>query len=167
MANKDKEFDKIFWENKDFVFNIARKFFDEQTAEDILQEVFIIIYVNYKKFRGQSNIRAWIYRITINEVYKRIKKIKREKKFEEIYDIKKSECFDIREIVDIVKSMPEKRAKIIILRGIDNLDFKTIGEIMNISSESAKTLYSLGVKDIREKLGIEKTKGVLNGEGLE
>jgi len=143
----EKEFDNIFWENKEFVFNIARKYFDDVESEDILQEVFIKVYVNYKSFRGDSNIKTWIYRITVNEIYKRLKKKKREIEMPNI----ESNRIEIKEILDIINTMPEKRAKVMILRGIDNLDYQTVSKIIGISVESAKNLYSLGVKDFRQK----------------
>lgn len=39
---------------------------DMHTAEDIFQEVFIKVYNNLHTFEGNSNIKTWIMRITIN-----------------------------------------------------------------------------------------------------
>lgn len=35
-------------------------------AEDLSQEVFIKAFLNIKKFRGDSDLGSWLYRITIN-----------------------------------------------------------------------------------------------------
>lgn len=35
-------------------------------ADDLLQEIFIKVWQNYEKFRGESQISTWIYRIAMN-----------------------------------------------------------------------------------------------------
>ncbi len=39
---------------------------DRDMAEDLFQEVFIKAYYNLDKFRGDSSIKTWLIRITIN-----------------------------------------------------------------------------------------------------
>lgn len=39
---------------------------DKDAAEDLFQEVFIKAYYNLDKFRGESSIKTWLIRITIN-----------------------------------------------------------------------------------------------------
>lgn len=49
------------------VFRIAVGFVHiREDVEDITQEVFIKIYQNREKFRGESEISTWLYRITVN-----------------------------------------------------------------------------------------------------
>ena len=39
---------------------------DCDTAEDIFQEVFIKVNANLAEFRGESSVKTWILRITVN-----------------------------------------------------------------------------------------------------
>lgn len=39
---------------------------DYDTAEDIFQEVFIKVNANLAEFRGESSVKTWILRITVN-----------------------------------------------------------------------------------------------------
>ena len=39
---------------------------DYDTAEDIFQEVFIKVNANLAAFRGESSIKTWLLRITVN-----------------------------------------------------------------------------------------------------
>lgn len=39
---------------------------DTMMADDLLQEIFIKVWQNYEKFRGESQISTWIYRIAMN-----------------------------------------------------------------------------------------------------
>jgi RNA polymerase sigma-70 factor (ECF subfamily) len=45
--------------------------------EDLTQEVFLRIYRNLQRFRGQSSFYTWLYRITINVFFDHNKKRKR------------------------------------------------------------------------------------------
>lgn len=39
---------------------------DSMLADDLLQEVFIKVWQHYDKFRGDSQISTWLYRIAVN-----------------------------------------------------------------------------------------------------
>lgn len=39
---------------------------DRGLAEDIFQEVFTKVYTRLDQFRGESSVKTWIYRITVN-----------------------------------------------------------------------------------------------------
>src|SRR6516164_9375209 len=42
---------------------------DEGEASDVVQEVFLKVFRNIGHFRGQSSLKTWIYRITVNEAH--------------------------------------------------------------------------------------------------
>lgn len=49
------------------VFNTAlRVVNDRDEAEDILQEVFILLFRKIQRFRARANFSSWVYRITVN-----------------------------------------------------------------------------------------------------
>jgi len=50
---------------------------DKEAARDLTQEIFIKVYENLDKFRGQSHIYTWIYRIALNHVTNYLKNQKR------------------------------------------------------------------------------------------
>ena len=44
---------------------------DRDEALDLTQEVFLRVFGTIHRFRGQSALRTWIYRITVNQVHNR------------------------------------------------------------------------------------------------
>src|SRR5438067_13877976 len=56
-------------------FNIGLKQFilkrvpEEQSAEDILQEVFLKIHTHINTLRNQEKLQSWMYQITRNAIY--------------------------------------------------------------------------------------------------
>lgn len=65
----EQYFDKVYYK----VLGIVK---NSDDAEDISQEVFISVYKNLKKFKGESSIYTWIYRIAINKTYDFLKRIR-------------------------------------------------------------------------------------------
>ena len=64
------DFDEIYDEYFDRVYyKILSSVKNPEDAEDIAQEVFISVYKNLHKFRADSKIYTWIYRIAINKTY--------------------------------------------------------------------------------------------------
>lgn len=49
-------------------------------ADDLLQEVFIKVWENLEKFRGESQVSTWIYRITVNTCLLHIRSNKKQTK---------------------------------------------------------------------------------------
>ena len=55
---------------------------DYDTAQDIAQETFIIVWQQLPKFRNESNISTWIFRIASNNCLRQVEKEKRYPKTE-------------------------------------------------------------------------------------
>ncbi|HRU39646.1 MAG TPA: RNA polymerase sigma factor, partial [Candidatus Goldiibacteriota bacterium] len=73
-------FREIIGKYKKVVFNHARSFLrNTQEAEDACQEIFISIYNNIRKFRGDSKFSTWVYRITVNTCKNKLKQLKRQR----------------------------------------------------------------------------------------
>jgi RNA polymerase sigma-70 factor (ECF subfamily) len=56
------------------VYSIAK---DESLVDDIVQEVFLLVYRHLAKFRQNAAFKTWVYRITVNEALRQIGRMKR------------------------------------------------------------------------------------------
>jgi RNA polymerase sigma-70 factor (ECF subfamily) len=57
------------------VYNlIYRLLSSREDTEEVLQEVFWTVYSKLSTFRGESSLSSWIYRITVNMCYMRLRK---------------------------------------------------------------------------------------------
>jgi RNA polymerase sigma-70 factor, ECF subfamily len=56
------------------VYSIAK---DDTLVDDIVQEVFLLVYRHLAKFRQHAAFKTWVYRITVNEALRQIGRLKR------------------------------------------------------------------------------------------
>ena len=77
-APEPMEFDSIVEQYSDFVYNVAFKMMGKpEDAEDVAQDAFISAYRAYGRFRGESRVTTWLYRITVNAALMKLRKEKR------------------------------------------------------------------------------------------
>jgi RNA polymerase sigma-70 factor (ECF subfamily) len=61
------DFAELYETHSKAVYYLALRFLaDPQKAEDVTHDVFLKVYRKLSEFRGDSSIRTWLYRITIN-----------------------------------------------------------------------------------------------------
>ena len=56
------------------VYSISKQ---ESLVDDVVQEVFLLVYRHLPKFRQQAAFKTWIYRITVNETLRQLNKSKK------------------------------------------------------------------------------------------
>lgn len=133
-------------------------------AEELLQETFIRVYKSMGTFRGESKVKTWIYGIARN-VYltncskekKQQDKLERYKSIEMNKEYKSSideveEREEIKRIVNIINLMDEPYRQVIILRLLNELTFKEIGNIMGQRDTWARTIFHRGKVKLKGRL---------------
>ncbi len=143
------EFEVVFEEYFDRIFNkILGMVKNRQDAEDISQEVFFSVYKNMKKFRKESNIYTWIYRIAINKVYDfyRKKKINFELN-EEIFQVEDDVNLNTGILLEEkLKILAQREKKIILMKDIYGYKFREIAKLMSMKLSTVKSSYYKGIK---------------------
>lgn len=173
-ANGDKSgaANRLARKYQSFVFSTAyRRLNSYDDAEDIAQEVFIKAYNAIGSFRGESSLKTWLYRITVNlcSNFQRKRKLlsffsKRddEEGPEEPFDlvIKEEETpestFEKSEFeklfVQAVKELPEKQRETFMLRYYEEMSYEEISKALGGSVGGLKANYFHAVRKLSKKL---------------
>jgi len=65
-----EEFARLYEEHSRAIYYLALRFLgDPQKAEDATHDVFLKVYRKFNEFRGESSVRTWLYRITVNHCH--------------------------------------------------------------------------------------------------
>ena len=145
------DFDNIYEEYFDRIYyKVLSVVKNDDDAEDICQETFISVYKNLSKFREESNIYTWIYRIAINKTYDFFKKRKLEFEInEDVLSLPEDINFDTSLILEEkLKLIPEKEKEIVLMKDIYGYKLKEIAEIKNMNLSTVKSVYYKALKDM-------------------
>lgn len=77
--NAETGFEWLVMEQKSTIYSVCYMFAaNKAEADDLFQEVLINLWQGYEKFRGDSNVRTWVYRVSLNTClsYKRKKHLR-------------------------------------------------------------------------------------------
>lgn len=136
-------FDDIYDEYFDRIFNkVYSMVNNEKDAEDIVQDAFISVYKNLRKFNKKSNIYTWIYRIATNKTYDFFRKKKEEFELKDNYI-----CDDVDYLNNsiVIKNkileLKEENRKIVLLHIMYGYKFREISKLLKIKLSTVKAKY--------------------------
>jgi len=135
----------------------------ENDIDDILQEVFVKIWLNRQKINSVETFNSYIFTITKNEVLNLIRSNLRDQTFKnelflrsvaEEYQTSDQVEFDEIEtrINQTVAGLPEKRQQVFILSRMEGLSNKEIAQQLNISEKTVEDHITHAIKHIKSSL---------------
>ncbi|MBR5832501.1 MAG: RNA polymerase sigma factor [Bacteroidales bacterium] len=125
-------------------------------AEDILQDSFIKVYLNIKRYRGEGSFEGWIRRIVINVAINKLRNdAKKELKLiddEELKNIKDNEYSDMnndveykysaQQMLNAIQKLSNMNRAVFNLAEIEGYSYKEIAEQLNTSESTARSTLS-------------------------
>lgn len=152
------------------VYNLVLSYVQNtQDAEEIMQDIFLSIYEKLSTFQNKSNLRTWIYRITINKSLDFIKSKKAKKRFgyfisfsEESSAIYEPVNYDhpgillenkeqMEQLFSLINQLNDNQKTVIILNKIEQKSLKEIAEIMNISEKAVESTLQRAKQNLKTK----------------
>lgn len=152
--------DKIYWHAR----RMSGNHFD---ADEILQEVLLVIYNKLSTFKFESSVYSWIYRITATRSLNYLKKRNLKKIFSletligspnsdisTQYKIERDEQIEF--IEKKLQKLPVKQREVFIMRSFSDLSYEEISEITGKSIGALKANYFHALNKMKDLLNDEK-----------
>ncbi len=167
-------FEEIYRTASGFVYTTALAVTrNTADAEEVTQDVFLKIYAHLERFRFQSSLKTWIYRIAMNTALNVYRRNSQERGRRADYDIAlKTQAapdtatarLEQDEMRDALGSLldalnPDQRA-CIVLREIEGMSYQEIADSLEINVNTVRTRLKRG----REALLKARQKGVNKDE---
>ena len=144
---------------------------DKETAEDILQEVFLKVYKNLHEYDDGFKFSSWIYRIAHNET---ISFFRRKKSRPEFVTAENNDDIDIlsaipsdidlrddyvkkelaHKVKEIISALPEKYRNALVLRYMEDKSYNEIADIIQKPAGTVATLINRAKAEFK-KLAIK------------
>lgn len=139
---------------------------EHAAAEDIVQEVFLIIYRKLRWLENPQLFRAWAYRIASRETFRRLKQERRwaeqirdEEVLDKILARETTEIYEpqlIEKIPALVAKVSPASRAVLILHYLDEMPLSEVAEILDISIGTVKSRLAYGLARLREEIKGEK-----------
>lgn len=167
MKRMRQDLSMLYDKYKDKVWGLISKYAPaKHDREDLFQEIFLKVHRNLEKFRGDSDIGTWIFRIAVNESVNFGRKKSRSFKLEQI--IERFNIFkkvqepdeiqeDIRQWAPL-KVLNEKQRLILIMAEVEEMKLGDIARYMKISEGTVKSNLFRAKEALRKEL--EKGGGI-------
>lgn len=168
-----RAFRLIFDKYHPSILNCCYRFVkSKETAEDLVQEVFVEVYKSINSFREESKFSTWLYRIAITKSLDHLKSLKRKKRFvflKSIFAVGGADAQNISSDIQnpqkmledkerlqvlsmAIESLPENQKVAFTLSKYDELSYREIAEILGTSVSSVESLIFRAKANLKKKL---------------
>jgi RNA polymerase sigma-70 factor (ECF subfamily) len=140
---------------------------NREDALDVAQETFFRAYRKIKSFQGESSFYTWLYRIAVNIAIDSQRRQKRnpldfretmDGLFEEQNEVARDPFSDVHDrelrekLVSAINDLTPEHKAVIILRTVEGLSYKDIGEILGCSEGTVMSRLHYARKKLQQKL---------------
>ncbi len=138
-----------------------------EEAEDILQEIFIKVYLNLNDFDGNLKFSSWVYRIAHNQVISNFRKLKARPEghavaLDDIFARKVLSDIDVDRFVDqsllqievgkAFSVLSPRYREVLLLRFFDELSYQEISDIIKKPVGTVASLINQAKKELKQYL---------------
>ena len=150
-----RSIDTIWQEYHHRLFEFIKRKVGEDSAEDILQDVFIKLHSHIDSLKENERLEGWLFTMTRNTIvdYYRSNKVtealpewieQKHPKNEEIIHRELSHC-----LVPMIEMLPDKYRKVIQLSELEGKTQREVAELENLSLSGAKSRVQRGRKRLK------------------
>ncbi len=148
--------ERLYWHIRKIVIS-------HNDADDVLQNTFIKVFKNISKFKGDSKLFSWLYRIATNEAITHLnKKAKRLQITNQEYQTKvinnlptdvyfEGDAIQLK-LQKAIATLPQKQQLVFNMKYFEDLKYKDISAILETSEGALKASYHIAVKKIEAYL---------------
>jgi len=143
-----------------FAFHILK---DEHVVEEIVQDTFLQLWESREKINTESNIRTFIYVISRNKCFNKLKQLQR---YHNIFEPLQIESFhdhifeqdplaekEVNEALEqLVQKLPAKQQLVFRMSRFEGLSHQEIAQQLSISTNTVKNHLVSSLKFIKEEL---------------
>ncbi|MDO1501002.1 RNA polymerase sigma factor [Winogradskyella maritima] len=144
--------ERLYWHIRKIVIS-------HDDTDDVLQNTFIKVYRSIEKFKGDSKLFSWMYRIATNEAITQLNKnAKRQQLSSEehktrlINNLEADVYFEgdaiQKKLQQAIATLPEKQQLVFNMKYFDDIKYKEMSKILDTSEGALKASYHHAVKKI-------------------
>ncbi len=163
IAGDHTAFEILYKTYSQRLIHFSRRYvLDKQTAENIIQDVFLRIWKNKENLDPTKNVQSYLFTAVKNESLKQLRHLSVEKQQQEnvsrlsMVELTPDETIDKNELREelnkAINDLPEKCHEIFTMSRFDQLKYSEIADILGISIKTVEAQMGRALKKLREQL---------------
>lgn len=176
-AGEAAAFDRLVQERSSEVYALLYRLTeDREEARDLTQETFLRVFQSIDRFRGDADLKTWIYRIALNQARNRWRWWRRRRRDVTVsldaefgrdeqplharlrdsgIDPEQEALRREREMAlrNALRTLGRSYREVVILRDVEGLSYEEVAAALEISIGTVKSRLSRGRQELRRKIG--------------
>ena len=163
LEGNEEAFEELVERYGRMVYRVAYRITgSHQDADDVMQETFLKVFRSIGRFRRESNVETWIYRIALNCALN-LARTKKEEPLDEGMDPvtmrvsdnpeRRLERVELSEAIsNAIDKLPPQQRAVVILHDMEGLTHAQISRILNCSEGTVKSRLHHARRKLRKFL---------------
>ena len=140
------------------VYSLAARIAGEAHAEDLCQEIFVKVFRNLERFRGEAKLGTWIYRMTVNAAITRVTRHRDHLGLDECPEPVAPAAPDTdprfrSRIERALAELPAGYRAVLVMHDVEGLSHEEIADILGYQVGTSKSQLHKARMKMRELLG--------------
>ncbi|MGL1957046.1 MAG: RNA polymerase sigma factor [Colwellia sp.] len=122
---------------------------DKNSAEDVCQEVFVVLWQKINNFRGESKFSTWLHSVATNVVLGHLRKQKNwlqrvfsiEEQVVSEIEVPLDDLSELEELDKHIAKLPEKARLVFVLFAVEGYRHEEIAKMLKMAVGSSKSQY--------------------------
>ena len=174
QANEDAAYDELVRIYHASIYHVAVRMLDDPgEAADITQDIFVKVFRNIARFKGEAALKTWIYRIAFSEILNRLRWFRRRYRHSTVSlddtDSNGNGAIQVKDehptpdailesrerenaIQEAIWKLSSPHRSIIVLRDIEGFSYGEIAEVLGISIGTVKSRLARARADLKKCL---------------
>lgn len=156
---------KLYDRYSPFIYSIIKRYeYNEQSACEILNDVFLKVFTKLEQYSFEGAIEGWMRRIAINTITDHIRKYVKDKQtvsgelqeHNAYIDSNAVQGIAYKELLGLIHGLPEMQKAVFNLHVFESLPHKEIGNLLNITENNSRWYLNMARKSLKEKINMIK-----------
>jgi RNA polymerase sigma-70 factor (ECF subfamily) len=160
FCNGDQlSFEELLSRYSNKVFSLASRLTrNTEDAEEVLQDVFVTVHRKIASFEGKSSFSSWLYRVTVNAAFMKLRKRRQDQSLSLDDIIQQSQSVPalrspesayvdaqsirhqmLEALESAIRKLPDDYRPVFILRDVDGLTSREVGRILDLTVPAVKS----------------------------
>jgi len=162
VATRQDQFERIAMPHTRNLLRVARRLMSDRgerdAAEDLVQETMLAAWRGFHQFRSGTNERAWLFRILINSVHARGRKLRATPATMPLaaHDFPDGSCdaamLTGMEVAQALEELPSEQKEVLLLGVVEGFTSQEMAGILSIPVGTVMSRISRGRQALRQAL---------------